>query len=94
MSDKPIIIKCNIILTPDDLKIERIKIMKQLEDGVVVLPPGFEVAAVDVKMLEKIKLEIDKQSTMHQDGDFYIKNYDVKKIIDKCITEIEVIEQL
>ena len=31
--------------------------------------------------LDDIKLKIDKQSKMHMDGDFYIKNINVKRIL-------------
>ena len=31
-------------------------------------------------ILDKIALEIDKQSSLHDDGEFYIKNIDVKRI--------------
>lgn len=33
--------------------------------------------------LDMIRAEIDKQSQMHLDGDLYIKNSDVKKILAK-----------
>ena len=33
--------------------------------------------------LEKIKAEIDEQTEIHSDGEFYIKNIDVKRIIGK-----------
>ena len=38
--------------------------------------------------LEEIKLEIDEKSNMHLDGDFYILNFDVKKILDNRIKEL------
>lgn len=39
--------------------------------------------------LEKVKEEIDEQTEMHADGEFYIKNIDVKRIIDKHLKEVE-----
>ena len=33
--------------------------------------------------LDKIRAEIDKESHMHDDGEIYIKNFDVKRIIDR-----------
>ena len=38
--------------------------------------------------IEEIKLEIDKQTEIHSDGEFYIKNIDVKRIIDNHIGEV------
>jgi hypothetical protein len=32
--------------------------------------------------LDKIKKQIDEQSAMHMAGDFYIRNFDVKWILD------------
>lgn len=32
--------------------------------------------------LDKIKKQIDEQSAMHMDGDFYIRNFDVKWILE------------
>ena len=34
-------------------------------------------------VLNKIRAEIDKESHMHDDGEIYIKNFDVKRIIDR-----------
>lgn len=34
-------------------------------------------------ILDKIKAEIDHVTEIHSDGEFYIKNFDVKRIIDK-----------
>ena len=67
--DKPIFIKCNIMLPSRELEYERLQIKKQIEeDGLVVLPPGFELADVDVSLLEQIKAEIEKER------DFWDKN--------------------
>ena len=33
--------------------------------------------------IDAIKTDIDKQTEIHSDGEFYIKNIDVKRIIDK-----------
>ena len=34
-------------------------------------------------ILDKIRAEIDHVTEIHSDGEFYIKNIDVKRIIDK-----------
>lgn len=76
-------IKCNIMLRDNEIKEYREKFIKQMDDGVVVLPAGFELARVDVDMLEKIKLEIE---------DFYgtpIRKSKVFEIIDKYIEELK-----
>ena len=41
------------------------------------------------EVLDKIRAEIDEQTEIHSDGEFYIKNIDVKRIIDKYRKEQE-----
>lgn len=41
------------------------------------------VNAIPTSVIEDIKAEIDKATDIHADGEFYIKNIDVKRIIDK-----------
>ena len=38
---------------------------------------------------EEIKNEINQQSQMHQDGDYYIKSIDVERIINNHIKKVE-----
>lgn len=40
--------------------------------------------------IENIRAEIDDATEIHSDGEFYIKNIDVKRIIDKYKAESEV----
>ena len=40
-------------------------------------------------VLDKIRAEIDDATEIHSDGEFYIKNIDVKRIIDKYKAESE-----
>ena len=44
---------------------------------------------IPLRVLQEIRQEIDEQTEIHADGEFYIKNYAVKRIIDKHIEEIE-----
>ena len=37
---------------------------------------------------EEIKSEIDEKTKIHLDGEFYIKNFDVKRILDKHMEEL------
>lgn len=46
-------------------------------------PSGKQVGFIPESVVGDIKADIDQQTEMHEDGEFYIKNYDVKKIIDK-----------
>ena len=39
--------------------------------------------------LANFKKEIDEKSEIHSDGEFYIKNLDVKRIINKHLAEVE-----
>jgi len=41
------------------------------------------------KVLDKIRAEIDHVTEIHSDGEFYIKNIDVKQIINKYKAESE-----
>ena len=95
MSDKPIILKCNLFISPAELLNRRDEIIKQFEDHkpIVTLPYGFELAAVDADILKRIRKEIGEKATMHQDGDIYIRHFDAVKIIDEAIKEIEGKEQ-
>ena len=43
------------------------------------------VDAIPMSVIEDIKAEIDEKTEIHKDGEFYIKNIDVKRIIDKHI---------
>ena len=58
MSEKDLIIKCNIMLTAKEINEVRESILGQMKDGVVVLPPGFELAQVDEHLLKTIIGEV------------------------------------
>lgn len=88
--DKPIFIKCNIMLSSRELEYERLQIKKQIEeDGLVVLPPGFELADVDVNLLEQIKAEINKCPVEVDYPDIFINQDYVYKILNKHISELK-----
>ena len=36
-------------------------------------------------VVKDIELDIDKLSRIHADGEFYVKNFDVKRVIDRHI---------
>lgn len=38
-------------------------------------------------VINQIKLEIDEKSDIHPDGEFYIKNIDVKRIIERHVKD-------
>ena len=46
------------------------------------------------KAIEDIKTDIDKFSRMHMDGDYYVKTFDVKDVIDRHISEVGMSEQM
>ena len=50
---------------------------------------GLDYAEERKTMLDKIRAEIDDATEIHSDGEFYIKNIDVKRIIDKYQEEGE-----
>lgn len=45
----PIIIKCNCMFLLEEIKEVREIVLKQLEEGVTILPPGFEVVTDEEK---------------------------------------------
>ena len=47
-----------------------------------------EMAIKSLEAWENCMIEIDKQTEIHADGEFYIKNIDVKRIIDKHLAEV------
>ena len=91
--DKPIFIKCNIMLPSRELEYERLQIKKQIEeDGLVVLPPGFELADVDVNLLEQIRTEILKEypcSNYPKDKRMREEINVALEVIDKYIAELK-----
>ncbi len=56
---------------------------QKLADGIL---DTYEILLV---WSEEIKNEINQQSTMHQDGDYYIKSIDVERIINNHIKKVE-----
>ena len=54
--DEILVIRCNMMLYPDELEQERQKVMEQLKDGVVVLPgymqPVIVPKDVEIKMVD------------------------------------------
>ena len=88
--DKPIFIKCNIMLPSRELEYERLQIKKQIEeDGLVVLPPGFELADVDANLLEEIKAEIEEMLPKYHQADFYYCKSKIIEILDKHIQDLK-----
>ena len=50
--DEILVIRCNLMLDPDELKQERQKVIEQIKDGVVLLPGYMEPIIVpkDIKI--------------------------------------------
>ena len=88
---KPLIIKCNIYnIRQNELMDIRENIMKQMEDGVVILPTGFMIAEVNVELLNQIKKEL--QSGLRFDAEkmrSYLNSEDIERIFIKYIDELK-----
>ena len=88
---KPLIIKCNLYnIRQDELMEIRENIMKQMEDGVVILPTGFMIAEVNVELLNQIKKEL--QSGLRFDAEkmrSYLNSEDIERIFIKYIDELK-----
>lgn len=52
-------------------------------DGKTNFIPVRDVLDLIDDAVEQIRAEIDEQTEIHSDGEFYIKNIEVKRIIDK-----------
>ena len=73
-------------MTRDELKDRAISLLKDTyaigyKDGVKAT--NVDCGVVWEERIDAIKADIDKQTEIHSDGEFYIKNIDVKRIIDK-----------
>ena len=92
--DKPLIIQCNRMFSDNVIEAYRQDIKEQMADGLVILPPGFELVSVDVSLLEEIKREIS-EITYETDIDYTGKHlvYQTKgiaySIIDKHIKNLK-----
>ena len=69
-----------LIIDIDETTYDLLKQIYNPEIG--MLSPTYE-AVVNGIPLDDIKKEIDKKSDMHMDGEFYIRNLDVKCILDR-----------
>ncbi len=58
---------------------DALNVLTEVRDKVKSLPP----VTPQNHILDKIRAEIDDATEIHSDGEFYIKNIDVKRIIDK-----------
>lgn len=86
---KPLIIKCNMMLPDNIIEAYRQDIMKQMEDGVVILSPGFELAEVNVELLEQIKAEIEKLEYESFECNLVLPSWETLEIIDRHIAELK-----
>ena len=83
MTDK-IVVRTNIMLKPYDMDELRRRILKQAEDGVIVVPRYCEILYPDEKILEQIRAEIENIKDFEVvNGALYVRQYDVVQIIDK-----------
>ena len=91
MSKEPIFIKCNLFITYEDMMETKKKILKQLEEDnpIIVLPYGFELAEVNVKLLEKIQERLNHRANEHLDGDYYVQIKDINEVFDEEISKLK-----
>ena len=94
--DKPLIIKCNRMLSVEELEEFRKKWNSQMAaNEVVVLPYGFELAEANVELLESIKAEIlkkvwrDAQGQIETRDGFNCGIITATDIIDNHIKELK-----
>lgn len=93
MTDK-IVVRTNIHLKPNDMDTLRRSILKQAEDGVIVVPWCCEILYPDEKILEQIRAEIadekmDIDLDIGQEIHYNRAIDDVLAIIDKYIGQKE-----
>lgn len=85
--NKPLIIRCNLMYPAKVINELRKDIQKQVNEGLVILPPGLELAEVNVELLEHIKAEIDMRYWGNTDS--FGAYRDCLEIIDKHIAELK-----
>lgn len=87
----PLIVKCNRMLPDEAIEEVRQAIKKQMEEytPVVILPSGFELAEVNVELLEQIKTEIEKLEYQDFDCNDVLPSYETIGIIQYYITELK-----
>lgn len=85
-----IIIKTNILMHPDDEDVLRKRMLSQMQEGVVILPPYCKIVYPEYKVIERIRAEIQAIMDMYE-GCEYIGDkarrdelWHVLEIIDKC----------
>lgn len=92
MSDRPLIIKSNFFnISPKEMEEVRKMIKKQMEEAtpVVMLPCGFELAEVNVELLEKIQERLNHRANEHLDGDYYVRIKDINQVFDEEISKLK-----
>lgn len=87
---RDLIVKCNLMLPDEEFKSARKDIAKQIycNDGLVLLPPGFELADVDVSLLEQIIKEIQDAFDGPVQLDYYTCD-EIVRIINKHIKALK-----
>ena len=76
-----IIIKSDILMHPDDEVVLRKRILSQMQEGVVILPPYCEIVYPEYKVIEWIRAEIENQTMDLKNGMISIGC--VRAILDK-----------
>ena len=95
-TSKPLIIKCNRMLTSEEMEKFRQKWNSQkAANEVVILPYGLELAEANVELLEQIKTEIKQSQNLYYHDSKTDTYYDiietntVLKVIDNHIKELK-----
>ena len=92
MSDRPLIIKSKFFnIRPEEMEKVRKTIKKQMEEAtpVVMLPCEFELAEVNVELLEKIQERLNHRANEHIDGDYYVRIKDINEVFDEELAELK-----
>lgn len=63
-----IVVRTSILLNPNEMDFLRRSILKQAEDGIIVVPPYCEILYPDEKILEQIRTEIENQTIDAKNG--------------------------
>lgn len=87
-----IIVRTNVALRQYDMEALRRSILKQAEDGVIVLPMHCELLHPNEMILEKIREEIEREMSVmpnefnqHDESDYDRGLFKALQIIDKLV---------
>ena len=92
MNDESLIIQCNRMFYPDEIEAIRKSIQKQMEEGVAIIPSGFEVIkkkAYWIKRVDIIHKAINPNKTFESLRGYYCSNCNAEALAEYASDEAD-----